>query len=139
MVYVNGQIPIIILEFGEELLSNNSNICVIQSNQKWDPETMIKCVKQLPPEWQVLYLHGGTSDVQTPTDDKNAPSEPTNDSDVIKEYIKNLELEHRFFMDEYFKRPNKELDESLNNLSEEAKFLLFVLLLSDIMRKQKGD
>jgi hypothetical protein len=42
-------------------------------------------------------------------------------------------------MDEYFKRPNKELDESLNNLSEEAKFLLFVLLLSDIMRKQKGD
>jgi len=56
--------------------------------------------------------------------------------DLIKEYIKSLESEHRFFMDEYFKRPNKELDESLNNLSEEAKFLLFVLLLSDIMRKQ---
>jgi len=57
-------------------------------------------------------------------------------TDLIKEYAKRLEAEHRFFMEEYFKRPNKELDESLNNLSEEAKFLLLVLLLSDIMRKQ---
>ncbi len=60
-------------------------------------------------------------------------------TDFIKEYSKRLEEEHIFFMEEYLKRPHKELDESLNNLSEEAKFLLFVLLLSDIMRKQKGD
>lgn len=57
-------------------------------------------------------------------------------TDVIKEYLKRLDAEHRFFMEEYFKRPNKELDESLNNLSEEAKILLLVLLLSDNMRKQ---
>lgn len=58
------------------------------------------------------------------------------EQDVIKEYARRLEAEHIIFMEEYLKRPNKELDESLNNLSEEAKFLLFVLLLSDIMRKQ---
>ncbi len=56
--------------------------------------------------------------------------------ELLKEYAKRLEEEHRFFYEECFKRPNKELDESLNNLNEEAKFLLLVLLLSDIMRKQ---
>ena len=59
-----------------------------------------------------------------------------NELELLKEYAKRLEEEHIFFMEEYLKRPHKELDESLNNLSEEAKFLLFVLLLSDIMRKQ---
>jgi len=60
-------------------------------------------------------------------------NEPT---DLIKGYVKSLDAEHKFFMEEYFKRPNKELDESLNNLSEEAQFLLVFMLLDDIMRKQ---
>ena len=57
-------------------------------------------------------------------------------TDVIKEYLKRLDAEHRFFMEEYFKRPNKELDEALNNLSEEAQFLLLLMLLDNIMRWQ---
>lgn len=58
-------------------------------------------------------------------------------SDLIKEYAKLLEKEHRFYMEEWLKRPpNKELDESLNNLSEEAQFLLLLMFLYDIMRKQ---
>lgn len=44
-----------------------------------------------------------------------------NELELLKEYAKRLEEEHRFFMEECVKRPNKELDESLNNLSEEAK------------------
>lgn len=86
MVYVNGPHPIIILEFGEELLSNNSNICVIQSNRKWDPAAIEDLRNQIQLQERVLYLHGGTSDVQTPTDDKNAQSELMNDSP--KECIK---------------------------------------------------
>lgn len=80
MVYVNGPHPIIILEFGEELLSNNSNICVIQSNRKWDQAAIDDLRKQITQEELVLYLHSGTSDVQTLTEDKSAQSEPTNDS-----------------------------------------------------------
>ena len=79
MVFVNGVHPIIILEFGEELLSNNSNICVIQSNQRWDQAAIDDLRKQATPKQQVLYLHSGTSDVQILTEDKSAPSEPTND------------------------------------------------------------
>lgn len=33
-------------------------------------------------------------------------------SDVIKEYVKRLEAEHRTFMEDCVKRPNKELDEA---------------------------
>lgn len=84
MVFVNGQHPIIILESGEELLSNNSNICVIQSNQKWDPDLIEVLRNQKIQGVQVLYLHGGTRDVQIPTDDKNAQKEPTNDSSMFK-------------------------------------------------------
>lgn len=47
-------------------------------------------------------------------------------TDLIKEYFKRKE---------YVQRPNKELEESFNNLSEEAKFLL-VLILFDIVRSQ---
>ena len=57
-------------------------------------------------------------------------------TDSIKEYAKLLEGEHRFFLEEYFKRPNKELDESLNNLSKEVQFLLLLMLLDNIVRKQ---
>lgn len=80
MVFVNGEQPIIILEFGEELLSNNSNICVIQSNRKWDLAAISNLEEQITQGEQVLYLHGGTSDVQTLTEDKSAQREPTNDS-----------------------------------------------------------
>lgn len=79
MVYVNGPQPIIILEFGEELLSNNSNICVIQSNRRWDQAAIADLKAQIQLQERVLYLHSGTSDVQIPTDDKSAQSEPTND------------------------------------------------------------
>lgn len=57
-------------------------------------------------------------------------------TDLIKEYAKRLDEEHRFFMEEYVKRPNKELDESLNNLSEEAQFLLLLVFLDNMVRKQ---
>lgn len=78
MVFVNGVHPIIILEFGEELLSNNSDICVIQSNRRWDQAAIDDLRKQATPVMRVLYLHSGTRDVQTPTDDKSAQSELTN-------------------------------------------------------------
>lgn len=57
--------------------------------------------------------------------------------DLIKGYAKRLEEEHRYFMEEYVKRPNKELDESLNNLSEEAQFLLVLMLLDNIVNKRR--
>jgi len=58
------------------------------------------------------------------------------EQDVIKEYTKRLEAENRFFMEEWVRRPNKELDEALNNLSDEAQFLLLLMLLDDIIRRQ---
>lgn len=82
MVYVNGAQPIVILELGEELLSNNSNICVIQSNWKWGQAAIEDLKTQIRLQERVLYLHNGTSDVQTPTDDKNAQSEPTNNFEL---------------------------------------------------------
>ena len=85
MVFVNGEHPVIILEFGEELLSNNSNICVIQSNRKWDQAAIDNLEAQIQLKQQVLYSHSTTSDVQTPTDDKTVPDEPTNDLPVTKE------------------------------------------------------
>lgn len=81
MVFVNGEHPVIILEFGEELLSNNSDICVIQSNWKWDQAAIDNLETQIQLKQQVLYLHSTTSDVQIPTDDKTVPDEPTNDSE----------------------------------------------------------
>ena len=77
MVFVNGPQPIIILESEEELLSNNSNICVIQSNRKWDQAAIDDLRNQIQLQKLVLYLHGGTNDAQTLTDDKNAQSELT--------------------------------------------------------------
>lgn len=85
MVFVNGVHPIIILEFGEELLSNNSDICVIQSNRKWDQSAIADLEAQIQLQKLVLYLHNGTSDVQIPTEDKTAQSEPTNDSPSLHE------------------------------------------------------
>lgn len=88
MVYVNGPHPIIILEFGEELLSNNSNICVIQSNWRWDLAAIEDLRRQATPGVQVLYLHNGTRDAETRTDDKDAQREPTNDLPVTKSATK---------------------------------------------------
>lgn len=59
-----------------------------------------------------------------------------NDEEILKEYAKRLEEEHRSFMEECVKRPNKELDESLNNLSKEAQILLVLMLIDGIVRKQ---
>ena len=99
MVYVNGVHPIIILEFGEELLSNNSNICVIQSNRKWDQAAIADLEAQIQLQKLVLYLHSGTSDAQTLTDDKSAPSEPTNDS-PMHYGCDNCNFAHLWFKDE---------------------------------------